>query len=29
MQMPVERIAQAVGESQETVEKWLAEEGGR
>lgn len=26
MQMPVEQIAQAVGESLETVEKWLAEE---
>lgn len=29
MQMPVEQIAQAVGEETETVEKWLAEEGGR
>ena len=25
MQMPVEKIAQAVGESVETVEQWLAE----
>lgn len=29
MQMPVEQIAQAVGESLETVEKWLTEESGR
>ncbi len=29
MQMPVEQIAQAVGEETETVERWLAEEGGR
>jgi len=29
MQMPVEQIAQAVGEETETVEKWLAEEGER
>ena len=26
MQMPVEKVAQAVGESVETVEQWLAEE---
>lgn len=26
MQMPVEQIAQAVGESPETVKKWLTEE---
>lgn len=26
MHMPVEQIAQAVGESLETIEKWLAEE---